>query len=116
MLTNELKLNGFKTHIETSGAYPISGDWDWFCLSPKKFKQPLEEAFKHADELKVIVYNKSDFSWAEEMAKKVSQKCKLFLQPEWSRSDIVIKPIIDYVKNNPNWEISLQVHKFMDIP
>ena len=116
MLTDQLKKAGFKTHLETSGAYPVSGEWDWFCLSPKKFKQPLSEAFTLANELKIIVYNKSDFEWAAKMAAKVNSNCKLFLQPEWSQANIVMKQLIDYVKNNPNWEISLQVHKFMDIP
>ena len=115
-LTGLLKKNGFQTHVETSGAYRMSGTWDWICLSPKKFKKPQEEAFKVADELKVIVYNKSDFSWAENMASKVTWGCKLFLQPEWSKSQEMIPQIISYVKNNPHWEISLQVHKFMNIP
>ena len=115
-LTNQLRSHGFMTHLETSGAYPVSGSWDWFCLSPKKFKQPLSEVFTFADELKIIIYNKTDFYWAEKMAEKVNEKCKLFLQPEWSRAEAATKQIIDFVKNNPNWEISLQVHKFMDIP
>jgi len=115
-LTSMLKKNGFQTHVETSGAYSISGVWDWICLSPKKFKKPLPEVFEVADELKVIVYNKSDFSWAEKMAGKVKWGCKLYLQPEWSKSDEMLPQIISYVKNNPHWEISLQVHKFMHIP
>lgn len=115
-LTQQLKKNGFDTHIETSGAHPVSGRWDWFCLSPKKFKKPLKEAFKYADELKVIIYNKSDFKWAERMASTAKWGCKLFLQPEWSKAEALLPSIIAYVKNNPHWEISLQVHKFMDIP
>ena len=115
-LTTQLKKNGFDTHLETSGAYPISGQWDWFCLSPKKFKKPLKEAFDAADELKVIIYNKHDFSWAEKMASKVKYGCKLYLQPEWSKSNEILPQLISYVKNNPHWEISLQLHKFMDIP
>jgi organic radical activating enzyme len=115
-LTQQLKKNGFNTHIETSGAYPISGQWDWICLSPKKFKKPVKEAFDRADELKVIIYNKHDFRWAESMASKVKWGCKLFLQPEWSKSNEMLPQIVSYVKNNPHWEISLQVHKFMDIP
>lgn len=115
-LTSLLKKNGFDTHIETSGAYPISGKWDWFCLSPKKFKKPLKEAFNSADELKIIVYNKHDFKWAEKMADKVNYECKLFLQPEWSKSNEMLPQVVSYVKNNPHWEISLQLHKFMDIP
>jgi len=115
-LTLKLKEHGFQTHLETSGAYPLSGSWDWICLSPKKFKKPLQEAFDCADELKVIVYNKHDFSWADKMAGKVKEGCRLLLQPEWSKSDEMLPQIISYVKNNPQWEISLQVHKFMDIP
>lgn len=115
-LTDKLKKNNFQTHIETSGAYPISGTWDWICLSPKKFKKPLPEAFKRADELKVIVYNKHDFSWGEKMAGEMKFGCKLFFQPEWSKSKEMLPHIISYIKNNPHWEISLQVHKFMDIP
>ncbi len=115
-LTIQLKKNGFNTHLETSGAYPVSGKWDWFCLSPKKFKKPLKEAFHSANELKVIIYNRHDFKWAESMADKVEYGCKLFLQPEWSKSNEMLPQIIEYVKNNPHWEISLQLHKFMDIP
>jgi len=115
-LTYGLKQVGFSTHIETSGAYEFTGDWDWICLSPKKFKEPVPEAFQLADELKVIVFNQHDFIWAEKMAKKVREDCKLFLQPEWSKSSEMLPKIISYVKNDPRWEISLQVHKFMDIP
>lgn len=115
-LTQNLKSNGFQTHLETSGAHGLTGIWDWICLSPKKFKKPLQEAFDCADELKVIVYNKSDYLWAEEMAEKVTSECKLFLQPEWSKSKQMLPQLIEYVKDNPSWQISLQVHKFMDIP
>lgn len=115
-LTQNLKGHGFQTHLETSGAHSLTGIWDWICLSPKKFKKPLQEAFDQADELKVIVYNKSDYSWAEKMAEKVSGECKLFLQPEWSKSKEMLPQLIEYVKDNPRWQISLQVHKFMDIP
>ncbi|MCK5277544.1 MAG: 7-carboxy-7-deazaguanine synthase QueE [Cyclobacteriaceae bacterium] len=115
-LTQKLKLNGFQTHLETSGVYALTGSWDWICLSPKKFKKALPETIERADELKVIVYNKNDFSWAENMAGKVKADCKLFLQPEWSKSKEMLPQIISYVKNNPRWEISLQIHKFMDIP
>ena len=115
-LTQNLKDNGFQTHLETSGAYELSGYWDWICLSPKKFKKPLPETFDRADELKVIVYNKSDYLWAEKMAEKVTPECKLFLQPEWSKSKKILPQLIEYVKDNPRWQISLQVHKFMDIP
>jgi len=100
-LTDELKRSGLKTNIETSGAYPLSGYWDWVCLSPKKFKAPHPSVFEKADELKIIVFNKSDFDWAEEHAVKVSSKCELFLQPEWSREKEMLPLIIDYVKKNP---------------
>jgi len=115
-LTVGLRKNGFRTHLETSGAFRITGTWNWICLSPKKFKKPMPEVFQRADELKVIIYNKHDFRWAEDMASKVKRDCKLYLQPEWSKSNKMLPQIISYVKNNPHWEISLQVHKFMDIP
>ena len=102
--------------METSGAYPLSGFWDWICLSPKKFKAPLPEVLMAAGELKVIVFNKSDFQWAEEHAAKVSPNCKLYLQPEWSKAAEVTPLIIEYVKENPKWNISLQTHKYLNIP
>jgi len=116
VLTTALKQAGFRTHLETSGAYPLSGYWDWICLSPKKFKTPLPGIFRHADELKVIVYNKSDFTWAEENAAKFSETCKLYLQPEWSVSDKMLPLIVDYIKQHPQWQLSLQVHKYLGIP
>jgi len=114
-LTEVLHKNNFRTHIETSGAYPLSGDWDWVCLSPKKFKKPVDEIYSEADELKIIVFNKSDFAFAEEYAAKVSPECQLFLQVEWSKSDEMLPLIIEYVKENPKWRVSLQTHKFLDI-
>lgn len=115
-LTCELKSAGFRTHIETSGAHDISGDWDWICLSPKKFKLPLASICHLANELKIIIYNNSDFKWAESYKEQVKAACKLYLQPEWGRSDKVLPLMIDYVKRHPEWEVSLQIHKFMDIP
>ena len=115
-LTLALKNAAFRTHIETSGAYPLTGIWDWVCFSPKKFKAPDPSVYVLADELKVIVYNKSDFEWAEEFARKVRPSCKLFLQPEWSVEKEMLPLIIDYIKANPQWRISLQVHKYMNIP
>jgi organic radical activating enzyme len=115
-LTSALRRAGIRTHIETSGVYPLTGEWDWICFSPKKFKTPDPSVASIADELKVIVYNKSDFDWAEEHAKTVSSGCKLFLQPEWSREKEMLPYIIEYVKQNPRWQISLQVHKYMSIP
>jgi len=115
-LTAGLQKNGIKTFIETSGAYPLSGSWDWICLSPKKFKGPTRIVAEHADELKVIIFNKSDFFFAEENAKLVSPDCKLFLQPEWSKSKEMAPLIVDYVMDNPRWEISLQTHKYLNIP
>ena len=115
-LTKTLKKNGLKTHIETSGAYSFSGTWDWFCLSPKKTKLPLEEVYKEADELKMIIHNKSDFEFAEEHAAKVNDKCELFLQPEWSKKEKMTELIVEYVMKNPKWKISLQTHKYLNIP
>lgn len=114
--TNQLHDAGLKTHIETSGAHPLSGDWDWICFSPKKFMAPLLEFYEESDELKVIVYNKSDFAWAESHAEKCHSKTRLFLQPEWSKKDDMMPLIVDYVKKNPKWRISLQTHKYLDIP
>ena len=115
-LTSALKDRGLKIHIETSGAYPISGQWDWVCLSPKKTKPPGDDFYQHANELKVIVYNQHDLKWAEEHAKKVNKDCVLFLQPEWSRRNEVMSMITDYVMNHPKWRISLQTHKYLGIP
>jgi 7-carboxy-7-deazaguanine synthase len=115
-LTKELKTTGFQTNIETSGSSPLSGEWDWICVSPKKFKAPLKEVMQKADELKVIIYNKDDFNWAEEHAKNVPAKCKLYLQPEWSRAEIMTPLIVEYIKQNPRWELSLQIHKYINVP
>ena len=115
-LTSEIQSNGIRTHIETSGVYPLTGKWNWVCFSPKKFKTPHPSVFQQADELKIIVYNKSDFSWAEEFEKQVRQDCRLYLQPEWSKEKDMLPLIIEYVKANPQWEVSLQIHKYMNIP
>ncbi len=115
-LTRQLKQNNIETFIETSGAYPLSGSWNWVCLSPKKTMLPLEDAFKNANELKVIIFNQHDFKWAEEQAMHVNAECYLYLQPEWSKADKLLPEIIEYVKQNPKWMISLQTHKYMNIP
>jgi 7-carboxy-7-deazaguanine synthase len=116
MLTSQLKEGGFSTNIETSGSSPLTGSWDWICLSPKKFKPPLSGVLKKANELKIIVFNNSDFHWAEKYAAQVSPSCKLYLQPEWSKSEIVTPLIIDYIKQNPKWQLSLQIHKYINVP
>ncbi len=116
LLTAGLRNENLATHIETSGAYPLSGDWDWICLSPKKRMLPLDDIYKVADELKVIVYNQNDFVFAEEQAAKVQPNCKLFLQPEWSKREQVMPMIVDYVLQHPKWKASLQTHKYMNIP
>jgi organic radical activating enzyme len=115
-LTNALHEKGFNTNIETSGSSPLSGNWDWICLSPKKFKAPLPEVVKVAQELKIVVFNKSDFEWAEKFAAEVSPNCLLFLQPEWDKAAIVTPMIIDYIKAHPQWQLSLQVHKYINVP
>ncbi|MFC7358486.1 7-carboxy-7-deazaguanine synthase QueE [Jejudonia soesokkakensis] len=115
-LTSLLKEKGLDTHIETSGAYTLSGTWDWICLSPKKLKLPTPEVYQAANELKVIIYNKADFKFAEEQAAQVNDKCILYLQPEWSKRDTVIPLIVDYVMANPKWMVSLQTHKYLNIP
>jgi organic radical activating enzyme len=115
-LTSLLKEKGLDTHIETSGAYQLTGIWDWICLSPKKLKLPTPAVYKAANELKVIIYNKADFKFAEEQAAKVTDTCILYLQPEWSKRDTVIPLIVDYVMANPQWMVSLQTHKYLNIP
>ncbi|WP_194777599.1 7-carboxy-7-deazaguanine synthase QueE [Pararhodonellum marinum] len=115
-LTKKLKEAGFVINLETSGAHPFSGHFDWVCFSPKKFKKPHPDIFKKADELKVVIFHKSDFEFALNHAAQVRSDCKLLLQPEWSKADQHLKSIVEFVKNRPNWNISLQTHKFMDIP
>lgn len=115
-LTSAIRQTGMRAHIETSGAYPVTGEWDWFCLSPKKTKLPVDDAYAKADELKVIIYNRHDLVFAEEQASRVNKNAVLFLQPEWSKKDQVTEMIIEYVKANPKWRISLQTHKFLNIP
>ena len=115
-LTTNLKNEGIKTHIETSGAYSLTGTWDWICLSPKKTKLPLAEIYAEAHELKMIIYNKNDFQFAEEQASKVNDDCQLFLQPEWSNQEKMTPLLVDFVMENPKWKISLQTHKYLNIP
>lgn len=115
-LTAALHAAGFSTNIETSGAHPLSGTWDWICLSPKKFKAPLPGILPLAHELKVVIFNKTDFDWAEKYAAQVSPGCKLYLQPEWDKAATVTPLIIDYIKANPQWGLSLQVHKHINVP
>ena len=115
-LTAALREKGIRTHVETSGAHPLSGVWDWICLSPKKFKAPIPGLIASANELKVVLYNKTDFDWAEKYADLVSDNCLLYLQPEWSRSAQINPEIISYIKHHPQWILSLQTHKYIDIP
>jgi 7-carboxy-7-deazaguanine synthase len=111
-----LLMNEFEIWLETSGAYPLRGAFDWICFSPKKFKVPLEEIYTYANELKVVIFNKSDFKWAEEQAALVDENCALYLQPEWDKRSEIMPLIVDYVKNNPEWNISLQTHKYLNVP
>ncbi len=115
-LTKHLRKAGFEINLETSGAYPFSGTWDWVCVSPKKFKSPLDEVMPEADELKIIVYNNDDFEWAESYRRRVRKACRLYLQPEWDKMSKMMPAIVKYIKMHPSWGISLQTHKFMDIP
>ena len=115
-LTSVIKAKGIRTHIETSGAHSLSGYWDWICLSPKKFKAPLDEVIVAANELKVVVYNHSDFLWAEQYATRVNNECLLYLQPEWSKAKELTPLIIKYIQQHPQWTLSLQTHKYIDIP
>lgn len=111
-----LQNHQIETAIETSGCYPLKGDIDWYCFSPKKFKAPCEEAYNKASELKVVIFHKSDFKWAEQHAALVNSDCFLYLQPEWSKQEQILPLIIEYVKSNPKWIVSLQTHKYMNIP
>lgn len=115
-LVNALREKGCKVHVETSGAYPLTGTWDWICLSPKKTAAPKSVYYEFAHELKVIIYNQHDFKWAEEHAAQVAPHCELFLQPEWSKRDEMMPQIVDYVMKNPKWKVSLQTHKYLNIP
>jgi 7-carboxy-7-deazaguanine synthase len=115
-LTAAIKAKGFKTNIETSASSPISGSWDWICVSPKKFKAPIDSILPLANELKIVVYNKSDFAWAESYAKQVNSNCKLYLQAEWDKKENVTPVIIDYIKANPKWQLSVQIHKYINVP
>ena len=114
-LTQQLQQAGFETNIETSGSSPLSGSWNWICLSPKKFKAPLQEVVPFASELKIIIFNKTDFKWAEEYAEQVATSCKLYLQPEWTKSAEMMPLIVDYIMANPQWELSLQIHKYIGV-
>ena len=115
-LTEVLKAEGFRTNIETSGSSSLSGNWDWICLSPKKFKEPLKEVLAKANELKVVIFNKSDFDWAEQNANFVSDDCKLYLQPEWDKVNEITPLMIEYIKRNPKWQLCLQIHKYINVP
>lgn len=115
LLTEKLQAAGIRTHLETSGSSTLSGNWNWITLSPKKFKAPLEEVLQKADELKIIVFNTSDFIWAEQHAGLVSANCKLYLQPEWDRASLMTPEIIPYIQSNPKWQLSLQTHKYLEI-
>ncbi len=116
LLTQKLQEAGLQTHIETSGAHPVSGTWDWFCLSPKKLKLPTTKSYEIAHELKVVIYNKHDFQFAEEQAQKVNGNCILYMQPEWSVREKIMPLIVDYVLKHPQWKVSLQSHKYLNIP
>jgi 7-carboxy-7-deazaguanine synthase len=115
-LTKALQDKGFETNIETSGSSIMSGNWDWICLSPKKFKAPVPANLTLAHELKVVVFNKHDFEWAELHAAQVNANCKLYLQPEWDKAAEITPLIVDYIKAHPQWELSLQTHKYINVP
>jgi len=115
-LSNSLKLKGFKIYLETSGAYPLTGAWDWICLSPKPHHPPIPAIYQHANELKVVIENQDDLKWAEDQAAKVSSQCLRYLQPEWSVRNNIVPIIVEYILNNPQWMLSLQSHKYIGIP
>jgi 7-carboxy-7-deazaguanine synthase len=114
-LTDKLKEAGFRTHLETSGAYPLSGSWDWICVSPKKFKPCLNEVLSMANELKVVIFNKSDLKWADQHAQHVKKNCQLFLQPEWSKEKEIVPLITTFIQSQTNWKLSLQIHKYIGV-
>jgi len=115
-LCQSLQQAGMHTHVETSGCYSLSGSWDWICFSPKKFKAPLPEIYHQANELKIVIYHPSDLQWAEEHAAKVGDACQLYLQPEWSKAEKIMPMLVDYIQKNPRWRMSLQTHKYLNIP
>ncbi len=115
VLTKAIHQAGKAAHLETSGAHALSGEWDWICLSPKKFRPPVSSVYERADELKIVVYNKTDLRWAKELVSLIRPKCRLYLQPEWSRRAEMTPLIVEFVKENPEWEISLQIHKYMNV-
>lgn len=115
-LTSEIKKIGVKTHLETAGVHSITGQWDWICFSPKKFKKPLPEVYQVADELKIIVVNKHDLIWAEKHAQLLPNSCQLFLQPEWDQRDSIVPIILNYIRENPKWRLTLQMHKYIGVP
>lgn len=115
-LTEHFRNNGFRVNVETSGTHPLTGNWNWICFSPKKFKKPLPEYYQKASELKVVVFNQSDFQWAEDHAADINDDCQLFLQPEWSVREKMTPRIIEYIKSHPRWRLSLQSHKYVNIP
>lgn len=114
-LTEALQANNYRVHLETSAAYPLSGSFDWICVSPKKFKAPLKEVLARANELKVVVYHKSDLAWAEDFLPQISDDCERFLQPEWSREKEILPLMTDYIQHHPTWKLSLQIHKYMGV-
>lgn len=115
-LTEALREAGFRTHLETSGAHPLTGTWDWICVSPKKFKEPLISVLEQANELKVVVFHKSDLQWAESWKPHLNTECKLYLQPEWDKSAVITPSMIEFVKTHPTWTLSLQIHKYINVP
>ena len=115
-LTAALKTAGFETNLETSGTCALTGSWDWICLSPKKFKAPLPGVLRAADELKVVVYHPSDLQWMMDFLPFLKPECQLYLQPEWSKAEQISPLLVDFIKENPAWRLSLQTHKFLDIP
>jgi 7-carboxy-7-deazaguanine synthase len=115
-LTTILQKNGIATHIETSAAHPITGHWNWICVSPKKFKAPIPEVVKLANEIKVVIFNKTDFKWAETHAEMAAENCKLYLQPEWDKATEITPLMIDYIKQNSQWQLCIQMHKYINVP
>jgi len=114
-VSNILSKEGYQVHLETSGAYPLTGNWDWITLSPKKIKPPLDEIYQFSSELKIVIYNHHDFEWALEQEEKTNKSCLLYLQPEWSKINVMQPKILDFISKNPRWKLSLQMHKYLNI-
>jgi len=114
-LTEALRVKGIRTHLETSGTQQLTGEWDWITFSPKKFKAPLQEYYAKSHELKVIINHVSDIAWAQEHADKMPAHTSFYMQPEWEKREVMQAHILDYIRRNTHWRISVQTHKYLGV-